>query len=123
MVDNYANSVTGKEILLKLSINPDSANWTLEEWISKFQSEFKKATQEISFDNLIKDGELTHDYREIKPYWIKRLEGKTYDVVEFYHRFKKEIPPMRFKFEWIKKGRLVNYNMDAYIIKFGERVE
>ena len=30
---------------------------------------------------------------------------------------------MRFKFEWIKKGRLVNYNMDAYIIKFGERVE
>ena len=39
--------------------------------------------------NLIKNGELTHDYREIKPYWVKRLEGKTYDVVEFYHRFKK----------------------------------
>ena len=73
--------------------------------------------------NLIKNGELTNDYREIKTYWIKRLEGKTYDVVEFYHRFKKEIPPMRFKFEWIKKGRLVNYNMDAYIIKFGERID
>ena len=73
--------------------------------------------------NLIKNGELTHDYREIKPYWVKGLEGKTYDVVEFYHWFKKEIPPMRFKFEWIKKGRLVNYNMDAYIIKFGERID
>ena len=73
--------------------------------------------------NLIKDGELTHDYREVKPYWEKRLEGNTYDVVEFYHRFKKDIPPMRFKFEWIKKGRLVNYNMDAYIIKFGERID
>lgn len=73
--------------------------------------------------NLIKDGELTHDYREIKPYWEKRLEDKTYDVVEFYHRFKSEIPPMRFKFEWIKKGRLVNYNMDVYIIKFGEMIE
>ena len=73
--------------------------------------------------NLIKNGELTHDYRELKPERVHRLEGTTYDVVAFYHRFKKEIPPMRFKFEWIKKGRLVNYNMDAYIIKFGERVE
>ena len=33
--------------------------------------------------NLIKEGKLTHDYREIKPYWTKRLEGKTYDIVEF----------------------------------------
>lgn len=72
---------------------------------------------------LIKSGELTHDYREIKPFWTKRLEGKEYDIVEFYHRFKKDIEPIRYKFEWIKKGRLVNYNMDAYIIKFGEKVE
>ena len=72
---------------------------------------------------LILSGELTHDYREIKPYWTNRLEGKEYDVVEFYHRFKKNIPPIRYKFEWIKKGRLVNYNMDAYIIKFGEKIE
>lgn len=73
--------------------------------------------------NLIKEGKLTHDYREIKPYWTKRLEGKTYDIVEFYHRFKKDIEPLRYKFEWIKKGRIVNYNMDAYIIKFGERID
>ena len=72
---------------------------------------------------LILSGEHTHDYREIKPYWTNRLEGKEYDVVEFYHRFKKNIPPIRYKFEWIKKGRLVNYNMDAYIIKFGEKIE
>ena len=30
---------------------------------------------------------------------------------------------MRFKFEWIKKARIVNYNMDAYIIKFGEKID
>lgn len=71
---------------------------------------------------LIESGQLTHDYREIKPYWIKRLENKEYDVVEFYHRFN-QLPPMRYEFEWIKKGRLVNYNMDAYIIKFGERID
>lgn len=72
---------------------------------------------------LIVSGQLTHDYREIKPYWTKRLENNEYDIVEFYHRFKKDIEPIRYKLEWIKKGRLVNYNMDAYIIKFGERVE
>lgn len=73
--------------------------------------------------NLIVSGQLTHDYREVKPYWTKRLEGNEYDVVEFYHRFKKTIEPVRYRLEWIKKGRLVNYNMDAYIIKFGERIE
>lgn len=72
--------------------------------------------------NLILSGELTHDYREIKPFWIKRLENKEYDIVEFYHRFSK-LTPIRYKFEWIKKGRLVNYNMNAYIIKFGERIK
>ena len=71
---------------------------------------------------LIKSGQLKHDYREIKPYWTKRLEGQSYDAVEFYHRFKKNIKPLRYKFEWIKKGRIVNYNMDAYIIKFGEMI-
>ena len=35
---------------------------------------------------LIVSGRLTHDYREVKPYWTRRLEGKEYDVVEFYHR-------------------------------------
>ena len=50
---------------------------------------------------LILSGELTHDYREIKPYWTNRLEGKEYDVVEFYHRFKKNIPPIRYKFDFV----------------------
>lgn len=72
--------------------------------------------------NLILSGELTHDYREIKPYWIKRLEDKEYDIVEFYHRFGK-LKPIRYEFEWIKKGRLVNYNMNAYIIKFGKKID
>ena len=48
---------------------------------------------------LIKDGKLDFDYREIKPYWTARLEGREYDIVEFYHRFKKEIPVMREKLE------------------------
>lgn len=74
--------------------------------------------------NLIVSGRLSCDYREVKPYWIKRLENKNYDIVEFYHRFKKDIIPVRYKFEYIQKGKLcdVNYNKDIYIIKFGERL-
>ena len=33
----------------------------------------------------IENGELTYDYREIKPFWQKRLENKEYDIVEFYN--------------------------------------
>ncbi|MCM1218251.1 MAG: hypothetical protein NC548_27510 [Lachnospiraceae bacterium] len=75
--------------------------------------------------NLIVSGRLSSDYREIKPYWIKRLENKEYDVVEFYHRFNKNIKPIRYKFECIQKGKLcdVNYNKNVYVIKFGEKIE
>ena len=80
---------------------------------------------------LIKSGQLKHDYREIKPYWTKRLEGQSYDAVEFYHRFKKNIKPLRRKIMLITtmiirtllcKPKEINYNMDAYIIKFGEMI-
>lgn len=72
---------------------------------------------------LILSGKLTFDYREIKPYWITRLDGKEYDTIEFYHRFKKEIEPIRYKFKSIKKDKLQGYNIEVYIIEFGDRVD
>lgn len=33
--------------------------------------------------DLIECGEKTSEFREIKPYWTKRLEGKHYDTVTF----------------------------------------
>ena len=62
-------------------------------------------------------GEIPFDYREVKPYWIKRLENKEYDVVEFYHRFKKNLEPIKYKLLSIEKHEPV------YFIKFGERVK
>ena len=72
---------------------------------------------------LILSGELTYDYREMKSFWKSRLENQEYEFVEFYHRFKKDIKPIRYKFEWIKTGRLKGYNKDVYIIKFGDKVD
>jgi hypothetical protein len=73
--------------------------------------------------NLIVSGQINCDYREVKPYWTSRLEDKVYDIVEFYHRFKKDVKPVRYKFEWINKQHLKNYDKLVYIIKFGEKVE
>lgn len=76
----------------------------------------------VNWYNLLISGEIDWDYREITPYWIDRLENKQYDVVEFYHRFKKEIKPIQFKFNWIRKGKITSYDKDVFIIKFGERI-
>lgn len=69
---------------------------------------------------MIKDGKIDFDYREIKPYWTARLENREYDVVEFYHRFKKDIPVMRYKFEKVIIGKIGIYPDDYYIILFSK---
>jgi hypothetical protein len=40
--------------------------------------------------------------------------------VEFYHRFKKDIPVMRYKFEKVVIGKIGIYPDDYYIILFSE---
>ena len=39
--------------------------------------------------DLIESGQKTSEYREIKPYWINRLENKHYDTVTFQRGFTK----------------------------------
>ena len=68
-------------------------------------------------------GLITFDYREIKPYWIKRLHDKEYDVVEFYHRFKKNLYSIRYKFLKIEVKHISGIDKDYYIIRFGDRIE
>ena len=51
--------------------------------------------------DMINDGIKTEEYREIKPYWVKRLEGRKYDIVEFRNGYQKDAQKMRFKIEEI----------------------
>ncbi len=51
---------------------------------------------------MIKDGIKTEEYREIKPYWIKRL-GKPYSKVCF-HRGYNTRDTMSFQITDIKQG-------------------
>ena len=45
------------------------------------------------FDQILK-GEKTTEYREVTPYWSKRLEGRHYDVIQFRNGYAKIAPTM-----------------------------
>lgn len=46
--------------------------------------------------DMIVSGEKKEEYREIKPYWQKRLLSKSYDVVKFRNGYKKDSPTATF---------------------------
>lgn len=46
----------------------------------------------------IASGKKKWEFREVKPYWIKKLEGKTYDEVHFYNGYSKDVPFMAVEF-------------------------
>ena len=73
----------------------------------------------------IESGQKTSEYREIKPYWINRLENKHYDTVTFQRGFTKNPPKMMFKILEIKKTTLPNdlKKAEVYEIKLGERIK
>ena len=45
------------------------------------------------FDEILA-GEKTIEYREVTPYWSKRLEGRNYDVIQFRNGYAKVAPIM-----------------------------
>ena len=45
------------------------------------------------FDQILKK-EKTIEYRNITPYWSKRLEGRYYDVIKFRNGYRKDAPEM-----------------------------
>lgn len=64
----------------------------------------------------IKDGTKTIEYREIKPYWTKRLEDKFFDAVHFRNGYSKSSPTMLLKCRGIIKTE------QHYEILLGEQI-
>ncbi len=57
------------------------------------------------------------EYRDITPYWSKRLEGRHYDVIKFRNGYAKKAPEMIVEY----KGM---YTTDSqYAIVLGEIIE
>ena len=50
------------------------------------------------FDEILA-GEKTIEYREVTPFWSKRLEGRNYDVIQFRNGYAKVAPIMIVTYE------------------------
>ena len=92
---------------------------------------------------MIESGVKKEEYREIKPYWSKRLVG--HETPLFSHRYGyqqanvKDYPHVRFRYGNTKRTMLFKIeeivigrgspewgaptDKDVFIIKFGERIE
>ena len=68
------------------------------------------------FDAILK-GEKVVEYRDITPYWSKRLEGRNYDVIQFRNGYAKVAPVMIVEY----KG--MSLDGDRYAIQLGKILE
>lgn len=70
-----------------------------------------------------------NEYREIKPYWKKRLEGNHFDEIHFKNGYQKNAPFMRVEFKGMSKtfirheifGKIES--VKVYDIKLGNVLE
>ncbi len=63
------------------------------------------------FDQILKK-EKTIEYRDITPYWSKRLEGRHYDVIKFKNGYRKDAPEMVVEY----KGMYINDSEYAIVL-------
>jgi len=72
------------------------------------------------FDQIL-NGKKTIEYREVTPYWSKRLDGRHYDVIQFRNGYAKVAPVMIVEF----KGMGIDNDVQGsrYAIQLGNILE
>ena len=78
--------------------------------------------------DMIASGVKKEEYRELKPYWIKRLVGREYDVVKFTNGYSKTSPTESFRVLSISIGRGrvelgAPENRNCFIIRLGKIIK
>lgn len=75
---------------------------------------------------LIRDGIKIEEYREIKPYWTRRLDGKEFDFVVFRNGYGRDVPTIKVELKAISIGRpfppWTESPDQCYILKLGKVV-
>lgn len=66
----------------------------------------------------IASGRKTHEFRLVKPYWTKRLEGKHYDRVVFKNGYRRDSPTIRVEFTGLSRFTFKGVNL--YVIHLGK---
>lgn len=88
----------------------------------------KLVLKDIWFEK-IKAGVKTHEYREYKDYWIKRLSvANKYSYVEFQKAYRKNPEKMIFEIKSIKilkpnSKNDLNTNQTVFDIELGKRID
>ena len=72
------------------------------------------------FDAILK-GDKVVEYRDITPYWSKRLEGRHYDVIQFRNGYAKVAPTMVVEFKGM--GTVTFQTTPTYAIQLGKILE
>lgn len=78
--------------------------------------------------DMIASGEKKEEYREIKPYWIKRLHfdiwnTKPFDYIIFSNGYSKDAPKIKIEFLGMKVGignPSWGWEKECYVISLGE---
>ena len=65
------------------------------------------------FDDIVK-GIKHEEFRDLKDYWKKRLEGRKYDIVRFRNGYATDAPEMDVEFLGVDK------RSDCYAIRLGK---
>jgi hypothetical protein len=68
------------------------------------------------FDDIAR-GVKRKEFRQYKPYWKKRLEGRSYDVVKFRNGYASNAPEMIVEYRGLGRARS-SRNAD-YVIRLG----
>ena len=72
--------------------------------------------------DLIKSGQKTEEYREIKPYWTKRLVGIHYTHIKFRNGYSKKSPTILIQYLGLRAN--VNFeNKDCFTLKLGKIIK
>ena len=67
--------------------------------------------------DLIARGAKKREYRDIKPYWTKRLVGKKFNEIYFKNGYSKNAPFMRVQLKGMKREK------DKYTLILGKVLE
>ncbi len=85
-------------------------------------------TLKKSWFDMILSGVKKEEYREMKPYWHKRLLNKKYDVIKFRNGYSKDAPTMTVEFKELMSGLgIMEWGalpaQPVYILRLGDILE
>lgn len=78
-----------------------------------------KMTLQREWFDQIREGTKKEEYRELKPYWKTRIEGREYDEILFRNGYNPDSPTMRVEY----LGYTIDKAEGVYALKLGKVLE